>query len=52
FIFILRNQELFDEKILEELIKKTNKFTSLAGKAFQNLLFEILNYKKEYFKNL
>lgn len=52
FIFILRNQELFDEKILEELIKKTNKFTSLAGKAFQNLLFEILNYKKEYFKNV
>ena len=46
FIFILRNQDILDEKIVKELVKNTNKFITIAGKAFQNLLYDFLNQKK------
>lgn len=46
FMFILRNQDILDEKILREFIKNTNKFITKEGKAFQNLLCGILIQKK------
>jgi len=46
FMFILRNQDILDEKILQEFVKNTNKFITTEGKAFQNLLYDILYQKK------
>lgn len=45
-LFITRNQDILDENVVKKLVKNTNKFTSLTGKAFQNLLYDILNQKK------
>ena len=45
-LFITRNQDILDENIVKKLVKNTNKFTSSAGKAFQNHLSIFLNQEK------
>ncbi len=46
YIFILRNRDIINEEVSQELVKNTNKFITITGKAFQNLLYDILNHIK------